>query len=107
LLVVLETPDLPHLPGGADLDQAHIDNLVLRGHAEAAKVAINATDPIVRREGWTALVELWAKDAVTRASTTPGVDGLDTEVLFGDELSFTRARNAPELYLAYLTTRAA
>lgn len=107
LLVVLETSDLPPLPGDADVDNARIDELVSRGYVEAAKVAINATDPVVRREGWTALVELWAKDAVARASTTPEVDGLDVEVISGHELSFARARNAPELDLVYLTTRAA
>ena len=52
-----------------------------------------------------ALAELWLQPAVELAETTPDVDSIDVLVLNGDELSFARARNAPELDLAYLSTR--
>jgi hypothetical protein len=107
LLVVLEAPDLPPLPDGAELVDDRIDALVARGPSAAAGQALDTTDPVARREAWTALAELWVADSVDLAGDTPGVDSIEVEVLSGDELTFTRLRNAPELDLAYLTTRAA
>lgn len=107
LLVVLEAADLPPLPEGAEMDNNRIDTLVEAGSAAAAKQALEATDPVERREAWVALAELWTKPAVSLAENSTQVDSIDVQVLSGDELSFARVRNAPELDLAYLSTRAA
>lgn len=107
LLVILEAPDLPPAPDDMGLDQGRIDGLVASGNAKVAKEALEATDPISRREAWTALAELWTAEARKLVETTAGVASLDVEVLSGDEMSFTRLRNAPELDLAYLSSRAA
>jgi len=107
LLIVLEAADLPPLPEGAELNDDHIDTLVKRGSEAAAEQALAATDPVERREAWVALAELWIAPAVTIAEDATQVDSIEVEVLSGDELSFTRVRNAPELDLAYLSTRAA
>ena len=107
LLVVLEAVDLPPLPEGAELDDDRIDALVKAGSVAAAIQALEATDPVQRREAWVALAELWTEPAVAIAAESTQVDSIDVEVLSGDELTFTRVRNAPELDLAYLSTRAA
>jgi len=107
LLVVLDTEDLPSLPPGSEIDHLRVDSLVQQGYTKAATEAVNASDPLARREAWTAVAELWLHDAVQLADASETVDSLDCEVLNGDELSFARARNAPEVDLAYLTTRAA
>lgn len=112
LLVILEASDLPKVPDGTDLDHSRIDGLVARGNAQVAKEALSTSDPVQRREAWTALAELWtasARDLVeqNKKNNVKGVGSLDVEVLSGDEMNFTRLRNAPELDLAYLSTRAA
>jgi hypothetical protein len=104
VLLVLDVENLPSI-GGAELDHDGIDDLVSRGRAAAATAAQRAADPIAKREAWIALTELWLQPAVELAEATPGVDSIDVLVLNGDELSFARARNAPELDLAYLSTR--
>ena len=107
LLVVLEAVDLPSLPMGVALDDTRIDQLLGLSNAAVARDALATSDPVLRREAWTALVELWIQDSATLADSVPGVDSIDVEVLSGDELTLTRLRNAPQLDLAYLTTRAA
>lgn len=107
LLIVLESSDLPRLADGLDIDQSHVDALIDQGHDAAAKAALDSTNPIRCREGWTALAELWTQEVVNLIAQTPRVSSLDVEVLSGDELTFTRLRNAPELDLAYLSTREA
>jgi hypothetical protein len=107
LLVILEAADLPPLSHGVELHQTRIDRLVGEGAEKAATEALGAADPVSTREAWTALAELWIQDATRLIDNIPGVDHLDVEVLSGDDLSFTRMRNAPELDLAHLTTRAA
>ena len=107
LLVVLEAADLPPIPEGAEVDVNRIDALVEAGSAAAAKQVLDATDPVARREAWVALAELWTKPAVAIAMESTQVDSIDVQVLSGDELSFTRVRNAPGVDLAYLSTRAA
>ncbi len=106
-LTVLVVLDIKHLPSleGAELDQESIDGLVERGAAAAATAAQQAADAVGKREAWIALAELWLQPAATAATKIPEVDGIDVTVLNGDELSFARARNAPELDLAYLSTR--
>jgi len=106
LLIVLEPRDLPSLSAGIEVSQEGIDALVSQGHEAAAKAALDTTDPRKCREGWDALVELWTRDSAEKINDISGVDGLDTEVLSGDEMTFTRLRRAPELDLAYLSTRA-
>lgn len=105
VLLVLDVENLPSI-GGAELDHNGIDDLVSRGRAAAATAVQQATDPIAKRKAWLALAEHWLQPAVEIADATPEVDGIDVLVLNGDELSFARARNAPELDLAYLSTRA-
>ncbi len=107
LLVILEANDLAQLPEDVECDQDRVDELVARGHDTAARQALDGTTIRARREGWDALAELWTRESVALAESTPGVDAVDVEVLSGDELSFTRLRNAPELDLAYLTSRVA
>lgn len=108
LLVVLEADDLPQLPGGVDLRNDQIDALVEAGYEEAARAALRDWDPQVCREGWQALAELWLRPAIEAAEVSgSGVGDVDVELLNGEELSFARSRNAPELDFAYLTTRAA
>jgi hypothetical protein len=105
LLIVLETSNLPRLADGLDLDQSNVDALIEQGHDTAAKAALDSANPIHCREGWTALAELWTQEVVNLIAETPQVSSLDVEVLSGDELTFNRLRNAPELDLAYLSTR--
>lgn len=83
-----------------------MDALVRHGHKDTASQAVKASDALVMREAWTAVAELWLQDSVRLVDASEAIDSLDFEVLNGDELSFARARNAPELDLAYLTTRA-
>lgn len=104
VLIVLDTENLACV-GGVELDQQRIDALVARGTASAATAVQRATGAVAKREAWTALAELWLQPAVTLAESMPDIDGIDAQVLNGDELSFARSRNAPELDLAYLTTR--
>ena len=108
VLVVLESEDLPSLAGDAETDDAEVDRLVAAGIEAAARAALAADDNVSLREAWQALAELWIQPAVeAAASPDSGVGSVEVEVLNGDELSFARSRNAPELDLAYLTTRAA
>jgi hypothetical protein len=104
ILVVLETEVLPCV-NEDDIDQDRIDALVARGTVPASEAAQQTTDPIGKREAWTALAELWLQPAVAVAQSVATVDDVAIEVLNGDELSFARSRNSPELDLAYLTTR--
>lgn len=104
ILLVLDTEDLPCVDPD-DLDQDRIDTLVQRGTVTAADAAQDAADPIGKREAWTALAELWLEPAAEAAQAVGTVDGITVEVLNGDELSFARSRNSPELDLAYLSTR--
>lgn len=106
ILVILEASDLPPIPENEDLDDNHIDQLKSLDHEEIAKALFHTTDPKSQREAWTALAERWIESAVDLAEITNGVGSLEIEVLSGDDLSFTRQRNAPELDLAYLSTRA-
>lgn len=105
LLIVLETSNLPRLADGLDPDQSKVDALIEQGHDIAAKAALNSANPIHCREGWIALAELWTQEVVNLIAENPHASSLDVEVLSGDELTFTRLRNAPELDLAYLSTR--
>jgi hypothetical protein len=107
LLVVLEAADLPLIPAGTELDETRIDALVEGGALAAATRALEAADPVERREGWVALAELWTVPATAIAARSARVDSIDVQVLSGDELTFTRLRNAPELDLAYLSSRVA
>jgi hypothetical protein len=105
LLVLLGEESLPTLPVGAELDQDHVDQLKSFGMMEAATRALEATDPVIKRQAWTAVAELWLGPAVESAESLAGVGQIDLEVINGKELTFARSRNAPELDLAYLTSR--
>jgi len=107
VLVLLEKADLPSLPRDVDLDDERIDALVRQGHGRAAEAALGSTDPLFKREAWTALAELWIRPAVEKAAESDGVGSVDVSVLNGDELSYARSRNAPVLDLQYLSTRPA
>ena len=108
VLIVLDAGDLPSLQRGVDVRDDEVDALVEQGHDAAASAVVSATDDRARREAWTALAELWIHPAVDAAAApNSGIGNVDVEVLNGDEFSFARSRNAPELDLAYLTTRAA
>jgi hypothetical protein len=107
VLIVLEHEDLPSIPEGVELNQERIDALVVRSFGDIASAVLNETDPIHIREAWSALAERWLQDSSDLADSMHDVGHIDVEVLSGDELSFARSRNAPELDLAYLTTRAA
>jgi hypothetical protein len=108
LLLVLEGEDLPPLPEGTEMSDEVIDALMENGHEAAADAALAPADPVRCRAGWQALAELWLGPAITAAETADsGIGEVDIEVLNGYELSFARSRTAPELDLAYLTSRAA
>jgi hypothetical protein len=107
LLIVLDDPHLPPLPDGDEIDQSRVDALVARSTQDVAKEIVRSRDPLRIREGWYALAEKWIQRCVEIAAATEDVGAIDVEVLSGRELDFTRARNAPELDLAYMSTRAA
>lgn len=94
VLVLLEETDLPALPGNTAMDNERIDALAQQGHARAADAALQRSDPIQKREAWTAL-----------AALTGAVGSVDVAVLNGEELSYARSRNTPVLDLQYLSTR--
>jgi hypothetical protein len=105
VLALLDEADLPPIPPGADLDDERIDALVQQGIARAAKAALETSDPVRKREAWTALTELWVQPAVDKAAQTEDVGSVEANVLNGDELSYARSRNTPVLDLQYLSTR--
>jgi hypothetical protein len=108
VLAILDAGELPSLPPHVAIRQGEVDALVARGKEAAARAVLDAVDARTRREAWQALAELWLRPAVAAAGVdNSGVGNLDVEVLNGDEFSFARSRNAPELDLAYLSTRAA
>jgi hypothetical protein len=108
VLFVLEAIDLPPLPAGVEISDDHVDQLVEAGLETVAGTIESATDSCTLREAWQALAELWVQPAVQAAAAEgSGVGSVDVEVLSGEEMSFSRSRQAPELDLAYLSNRAA
>lgn len=107
LLLILDEIDLPGLPEHSQLDQGAIDGHRARGVPAAAEAALASEDPVMKREAWMALGELWAQPSATFAEARDDVGDLSVEVLNGEEFSFARSLDAPELDLAFLTTRAA
>jgi hypothetical protein len=107
LLFVISEEDLPSLPASVEPDHANIDKLVLAGATAAADAVERATDALAARESWIALTEIWAREARIHSESSDDVSSVSAEVLNGEELSFARSRNAPELDLAYLSTRVA
>ena len=107
VLVVLEAEYLPTLEKSVELSDEHIDQLIGFGVARVAEILKKEIDPIKLREAWTALAELWLEGTRRLVETSNDLGSVDCEVINGDEFSFARSRNAPELDLAYLTTRAA
>jgi len=108
VLLILEEEDLPALPQDVSVADDEIDCLVAAGSDAAARAALGSGDARAIRQAWLALAECWAQPAVAAAAVPgSGIGGVDVEVLNGEEFSFARSRNAPELDLAYLTTRAA
>lgn len=107
VIFVLESKDYPNPEGHADLDMDLVENLVTGNQMEqAATMALDTTDVVRCHEGWLACAAIWTKKSVELASEAPDVDSVDFEVISGRQFSFERSRNAPELDLTYLTTRA-
>ncbi len=107
ILMILEEHELPKLPEGALVDNARVDELSKAGRSYAAEAIHRASDPVGKREAWTALAECWIKPSVSLAPTVHGVGSVEISVLNGEELSYARSLNAPVLDLRYLSTRAA
>jgi hypothetical protein len=107
VLLVLDESDLPSPVGSVDVSDERIDALIAAGLDAATRRTLEAREPVELREAWTALAELWLRPSVEAAGESPEIGSLQVEVLNGEELSFARSRKAPELDLAYLTTRAA
>jgi hypothetical protein len=107
VLMILEEYELPNLPAGTFVDDARVDKLSKAGRDSAAEAVDRASDPVGKREAWTALAECWIKPSVSLAPTVHGVGSVEISVLNGEELSYARSLNAPILDLRYLSTRAA
>lgn len=107
VLALVDEVDLPALPTRAEVDDTRVDQLVGRGIVAAAEQALRALDPVQKREGWTALGELWIRPSVDRAQQAPDIGSVEMIVLNGEELSYARSLNAPPLDLRYLSTRPA
>lgn len=108
VLFILDEEDLPPLPEGVSVEDEEIDTLIAAGVEASARAALRAGDARAARQAWRALAEWWARPAVAAAAAAgSGIGDIDVEVLNGEEFSFARSRNAPELDLVYLTTRAA
>jgi hypothetical protein len=107
VIFVLDEDDLASLPRDVELDMDLIDSLANQpDRAVVARQAFYETDALLKRSAWLALVEQWlapCKEAVESQSLALG--SLSGEVCNGEELSFARSRNAPEIDLAYLTSR--
>lgn len=108
ILFVLESNDLPSLPAGVEISDDNVDELVTAGLEAVASAIEAAADVCTLREAWQALAELWIQPAVQAAAGGgSGIGIVDVEVLNGEEMSFSRSRQAPELDLAHLSSRAA
>jgi hypothetical protein len=107
VLALIDEVDLPSVPAGAEVDHTRVDQLVERGIAAAAEHALRAGTPLEKREGWTALGELWIRPSVERARGATDIGSVELTVLNGAELSYARSLNAPPLDLRYLSTRPA
>jgi hypothetical protein len=107
VLVLIDEANLPVMPSGAQVDDDHIDDLVLQGIPAAAGAVLDAAEAVSKREAWSALTELWIQPAVEEAAGTDAVGSVAIAVINGEELSYARSRNAPVLDLRYLSTRAA
>ena len=106
LLVVIETRELPPILTDREVSHERIDQLKQAGIQAAARAVTAAgDDPIVKREAWTALAELWLAPCVAALSGEPLVGSLEAEVLSGTELDYERSIEAPELDVHYLSTR--
>ena len=104
VLVLIEEEELPSLPAGAELDEERIDRLIHQGLDAACRAALDASDPVAKREAWIALAELWFRPSVELADQTGAIGELNVEVMNGEELSYGRSRNAPILDLGHLST---
>lgn len=105
VLVLLDEDDLPGLKTAEEVDHARIDALVQLGHTAAAEMALDLSDSVKQREGWLALVELWVQPSLEAAADVGGIGDVTAEVMNANELSLARSLRAPELDLAYLSTR--
>lgn len=107
VIFVLKSEDLPGITVGqmSNLDSRAIDDFYSFGKEAVAQSILDEIDPIKKREMWTALAELWVEPCREAASDFDDVGDIDVLVINDDEFSFARSLNAPELDLAYLTSR--
>lgn len=105
VIALIEETDLPLMPPGTELDNSRIDNIKRQGIPAAAEKARDERDPILKREAWTALCELWIEPAVVAAALSIDVGSVEMVVMNGEELTYARSLNAPPLDLRYLSTR--
>jgi hypothetical protein len=107
VIFVFKSEDLPGLTPDQrrNLDTRAIDDFCSFGKGALATSLLNEIDPIKKREMWTALAELWVEPCHDVAERFDDVGDIDVLVLNDEEFSFGRSLNAPELDLAYLTSR--